>query len=109
MLNQVWTNLIDNALDAMAPGGTLTLSTAVEGEQVKVTVADDGSGIPADVLPKIFDPFFTTKAQGQGTGLGLDISYRIVVDDHGGRIDVASRPGRTEFFVWLPTHPKGRS
>lgn len=109
MLNQVWTNLIDNAIDALSPGGTLTLSTAAEGAQVKVTVADDGSGIAPEVLPKIFDPFFTTKAQGQGTGLGLDISYRIVVDDHGGRIEVASRPGRTEFFVWLPTQPKGHS
>ena len=100
-LNQVWTNLIDNAIDAMTEGGELRIETAREGDFVVVRVIDDGAGIPPEVLPKIFDPFFTTKPVGEGTGLGLDISHRIVTQ-HRGRLTVDSRPGRTEFAVRLP-------
>ncbi|MCC3156183.1 histidine kinase [Hymenobacter sp. 15J16-1T3B] len=101
-LNQVWTNLLDNAIDALpATGGTITLRTRRSGEYAQVCVEDDGPGIPADVLPHIFEPFFTTKPMGEGTGMGLDIARRIVLS-HGGRVNVSSQPGRTEFCVWLP-------
>lgn len=101
-LNQVWTNLIDNAVDAMDGQGEITLRTRWEGEWVVVEVEDNGPGIPEEILPKIFDPFFTTKPPGKGTGLGLDISYNIVVFKHKGDIDVSSRPGETRFTVRLP-------
>ena len=101
-LNQVWTNLIDNAIDAMPTGGTLSISTRVEGDRLRVDVEDDGPGISSDVLPRIFEPFFTTKRTGEGTGLGLDISYKIVVDHHAGDIFVVSEPGKTVFIVRLP-------
>ncbi|WP_019633441.1 sensor histidine kinase [Actinomadura atramentaria] len=101
-LNQVWTNLIVNALYAMGGAGTLAISTARDGAYAVVTVADTGGGIPEDDLDRVFTPFFTTKPVGQGTGLGLDISWRIVVDRHGGDIRVASRPGDTRFEVRLP-------
>ncbi|NAS24923.1 cyclic nucleotide-binding domain-containing protein [Herbidospora sp. NEAU-GS84] len=101
-LNQVWTNLIDNALGAMEGSGTLTISTCRDGENVAVDIEDTGHGIPPEVRPHIFEPFFTTKAVGEGTGLGLDISYRIVVKKHHGDIRVESRPGRTNFRVLLP-------
>ena len=85
--------------------GTLTLTTRTEGSGVAVEVADDGAGIAPEVLPKIFDPFFSTKEIGKGTGLGLSISYKIV-QQHGGRIDVESKPGSgTRFTVWLPHTP----
>ena len=101
-LNQVWTNLIDNALDALpAQGGELTLRTAREGEFVRVFIIDNGPGIPADVLPHIFEPFYTTKPPGEGSGLGLEIAQRII-RQHGGRLEVHSEPGRTEFCAWLP-------
>ncbi len=100
-LNQVWTNLIDNALDALPGGGRLTLRTRQADGFVQVAVADDGPGIPAEVLPHIFEPFYTTKAAGEGTGLGLDIAQRIM-RDHGGRLEVTSGPGHTEFCAWLP-------
>ena len=100
-LNQVWSNLIENALDAVGESGHVAVSAARDGGTVVVRVIDDGSGIPSDVLPRIFDPFFTTKPIGQGTGLGLDISRRIVLA-HDGQIAVDSRPGRTEFRVILP-------
>lgn len=100
-LNQVWTNLLDNAIDALPENGTITVRTRRSEEYAVVTIEDDGPGIPADVLPHIFEPFFTTKPMGEGTGMGLDISRRIVLG-HGGRITVSSRPGRTEFCVWLP-------
>jgi signal transduction histidine kinase len=100
-LNQVWTNLLDNAIDALAPGGEITLRTTLEGEFVRVFIIDNGSGIPAEVLPHIFEPFYTTKQAGEGTGLGLDIAQRII-RNHGGRLEVQSRPGHTEFCVWLP-------
>ncbi|MEV0365713.1 ATP-binding protein [Nocardia fusca] len=101
-LNQVWTNLIDNAVYAMAGSGTLTLSTRLENDCAVVVIADTGPGIPDEVQGRIFEPFFTTKPVGEGTGLGLDISFRIVVDKHGGDIRVDSRPGDTRFTVWLP-------
>ena len=100
-LNQVWSNLIDNALDAIGEGGQITVRARREQSEVIVCVADNGSGISADVKPKIFDPFFTTKPVGRGTGLGLDIVRR-VVEHHRGRIEVESVPGRTEFKILLP-------
>jgi signal transduction histidine kinase len=106
-LNQVWTNLIDNAVQAMKGQGTLTVSTSLENDCLLVEVRDTGTGIPAEVLPRVFEPFFTTKPVGEGTGLGLDISYRIVVNRHGGDISVTSQPGDTRFQVRLPiSEPK---
>ncbi|MEV4259755.1 ATP-binding protein, partial [Spirillospora sp. NPDC049652] len=101
-LNQVWTNLVVNALDAMGGSGTLTVRTFRDNGQAVVEIADTGGGIPEQNLDRIFTPFFTTKPVGQGTGLGLDISWRIVVDRHGGDIQVASVPGDTRFQVRLP-------
>ncbi len=101
-LNQVWTNLIDNAIDAMDGTGTLRITTAVVDGSVQVDIADSGTGIPADVLERIFEPFFTTKDVGKGTGLGLDISRRIVVDRHGGSISFNSSPEGTTAHVRLP-------
>jgi signal transduction histidine kinase len=101
-LNQVWTNLIDNAVQAMNGHGRLTLRTSVDGDRVRVEVGDTGPGVPDKLRQRIFEPFFTTKPVGQGTGLGLDISYRIVVGRHGGDISVESRPGDTRFIVRLP-------
>ena len=105
-INQVFLNLVTNAVQAMESGkGTLTLTTRRDGDGVAVEIADNGKGIPPDVLPKIFDPFFTTKEAGKGTGLGLSISYKIV-QQHGGRINVVSQPGAgTQFTVWLPPQP----
>ncbi|MCX6466258.1 MAG: ATP-binding protein [Pseudonocardiales bacterium] len=101
-LNQVWTNIVDNALDAMGGHGTLTVRTARDGDRVLVEIADTGPGIPADVRQRIFEPFFTTKGVGKGTGLGLDVSYRVVVSRHHGDITVRSEPGDTRFQVRLP-------
>lgn len=101
-LNQVWTNLIDNAIDAMEGKGQLTLHTRHEDEWVVVAVTDSGPGIPEAIQAKVFDPFFTTKPAGEGTGLGLNISYNIVVQKHNGRFSVHSRPGETRFEVRLP-------
>jgi signal transduction histidine kinase len=101
-LNQVWTNLIDNALGAMGEHGTLTVRTQRDGDHIAVSVHDTGPGIPPEVRPRIFEPFFTTKPVGEGTGLGLDISYRIVVNKHHGDIRVDSQPGSTTFRVLLP-------
>jgi signal transduction histidine kinase len=101
-LNQVWTNLIANALDAMQGQGTLSLRTGVDGERALVEVGDTGPGIPPELQRRVFEPFFTTKPVGQGTGLGLDVSWRIVVNRHGGDIRVVSRPGDTRFQVRLP-------
>jgi signal transduction histidine kinase len=106
-LNQVWTNLIANAVEAMAGKGTLTIRTSRERDCIVVEIADTGSGIPPDIQRRIFDPFFTTKDVGEGTGLGLDISYRIVVRRHHGDIRVASQPGDTKFTVWLPIEQPG--
>jgi len=100
-LNQVWANLIDNAIDAAPESGHVDVIAASQPNAVVVTVADDGPGVPAEIVERIFDPFFTTKPVGSGTGLGLDIARRIV-RQHDGLIEVASRPGRTEFRVILP-------
>jgi signal transduction histidine kinase len=102
-LNQVWTNIIDNAIQGMDGHGTLTIRTARENEQmIRVEICDDGPGIPEDVIERIFTPFFTTKPFGEGTGLGLDLAWRIVVEKHGGNISVQSKPGDTRFAVCLP-------
>ncbi|MDG4810390.1 ATP-binding protein [Micromonospora sp. WMMD1120] len=101
-LNQVWTNLIDNALGAMGEKGVLTVRTTRVDDLLAVEITDTGPGIPPEVRPRIFEPFFTTKPVGAGTGLGLDISYRIVVHKHHGDIRVETAPGRTTFRVLLP-------
>ncbi len=101
-LNQVWTNLIDNATDAVNGRGEVRIRTRREDHQVLVEIHDNGPGIPDDVRPHLFEPFFTTKGVGKGTGLGLIISYRIVADRHGGEIEFESKPGHTVFLVRLP-------
>ncbi|MFF4614387.1 ATP-binding protein [Nonomuraea jabiensis] len=101
-LNQVWTNLIDNAVDAMGGEGELTISTRREGDHAVVEFRDTGPGIPAEALPMVFQPFFTTKDLGKGTGLGLHVSMDIVAQRHGGTMEVDSRPGDTRFVVRLP-------
>jgi signal transduction histidine kinase len=101
-LNQVWTNIIDNAIGAMNGEGEITLRTRHDDEWVIVEIEDNGPGIPEEIIPNLFDPFFTTKPPGEGTGLGLNISRNIVVQKHQGQIDVHSRPGKTRFEVRLP-------
>jgi signal transduction histidine kinase len=101
-LNQVWTNLIDNAVSSMGDTGTLTVRTTRENDQLIVEFGDTGPGVPAEIKNRIFEPFFTTKPVGEGTGLGLDISWRIVANKHHGAIQVVSVPGDTKFRVWLP-------
>jgi signal transduction histidine kinase len=101
-LNQVWTNLIENAIQAMGGAGTLTVRTMRDGEFVRIEICDDGPGIPAEIIDRIFTPFFTTKPFGEGTGLGLDLARRIVVEKHRGNLRVESRPGDTRFIVLLP-------
>ena len=101
-LNQVWTNLIDNAIDAVSGTGTVCIGTCSEGDHVTVEIVDNGPGIPPSIQPHIFEPFFTTKAVGSGTGLGLVISNRIIADRHGGEIEFESKPGETRFRVRLP-------
>jgi signal transduction histidine kinase len=101
-LNQVWTNLLDNAIDALGDQGTITITTRRDGGCAVVEIADDGPGIADDVAERIFDPFFTTKDVGRGTGLGLATARRIVVDRHDGSLSFASTPGRTTFSVQLP-------
>jgi signal transduction histidine kinase len=104
-LNQVWTNLIDNAVQAMDGSGTLTIRTSRHDDMVQVEIADTGPGIPQENLSRIFEPFFSTKPVGQGTGLGLDISWRIAVNKHHGDLSVESEPGNTVFRVRLPITP----
>ena len=101
-LNQVWTNLIDNAVDAVDGAGKICVGTFVEDNQLVVEIVDNGRGIPPEVQARMFEPFFTTKAVGSGTGLGLLISNRIVADRHGGEIEFESKPGETRFKVRLP-------
>jgi signal transduction histidine kinase len=103
-VNQVWMNLIDNALDAVGQGGHVDVTASREQDRLVVRVTDDGPGIPPEIQGRIFDPFFTTKGVGEGTGLGLDIVRRLV-RRHEGEIDVESRPGRTQFRVSLPVEP----
>jgi signal transduction histidine kinase len=100
-LNQVWLNLIDNAVDAVSTGGRVEVTARRRGDRVVVSVIDNGPGVPPELKARIFDPFFTTKPVGEGTGLGLDIARRLVAR-HDGTIDLESRPGRTEFRVSVP-------
>lgn len=106
-LNQVWTNLIDNAIDAVPQGGTITIRTYVDdtcivSRTVAVAIMDNGIGISKEIQGKIFEPFFTTKGVGKGTGLGLEIAHRIIVNQHKGDIEVVSEPGNTVFTVYVP-------
>jgi len=101
-LNQVWTNLIDNAIDGMDGKGELTIRTGLENNCVLVEIIDNGAGIPSEIQPRIFEPFFTSKEVGKGSGLGLDISRRIIVQKHQGNIRFESKPGETNFQVRLP-------
>lgn len=119
-LNQVWTNIMDNAIQAMDGSGTLTIRSSLEGNggeageqtgeqageqsMVRIEIGDDGPGIPEDIVDRIFTPFFTTKPFGQGTGLGLDLAWRIVVEKHHGHLRVESAPGDTRFIILLPLH-----
>jgi signal transduction histidine kinase len=106
-LNQVWTNLIDNAIGAMGPSGTLTIRTSRDEDFLSVAIGDTGPGVPEEIRSRIFEPFFTTKPFGEGTGLGLDISWRIVVNKHHGDLKLESRPGNTWFVARLPfTEPE---
>jgi signal transduction histidine kinase len=101
-LNQVWTNIIDNALQAMGDAGTLTIRTMLDDDYAVVKIIDTGPGVADDIKDRIFEPFFTTKDVGLGTGLGLDIAWRIVVNKHRGYLKVNSKPGNTAFIVSLP-------
>jgi len=102
-LNQVWTNLLDNAIDAVPEGGTVRVEASRDGlTSAAVRIIDNGPGVPRELQSKIFEPFFTTKPVGQGTGLGLDIVDRIVVQQHGGTVELESEPGRTVFTIRLP-------
>ncbi len=113
-LNQVWTNIIDNAIQAIQSGGgtgTLSIRSTLQGGRsdtdqpmVRIEIGDDGPGIPADIIDRIFTPFFTTKPFGQGTGLGLDLAWRIVVEKHQGELRVESQPGDTRFIILLPVN-----
>ena len=107
-LNQVWTNIIDNAVDAMNPSsgsaqaGEIILRTRVEDNRVVIEIVDNGAGIPEDIQERIFEPFFTTKPPGSGTGLGLHISHDIIANHHRGQLLVKSKPGETVFKAVLP-------
>ena len=107
-LNQVWTNILHNAIYAMDLNGKLTIKTSVEKNWVVVSITDSGKGIPEDEIDKIFDPFFSTKPTGEGTGIGLDISKRII-EKHNGKIEVESKPGKTTFSVYLPINSNKES
>jgi signal transduction histidine kinase len=104
-LNQVWTNLLDNAIDAVGERGTITIRTRRDGECILVDIADTGPGIPPDIRSRVFEPFFTTKDVGSGTGLGLDTARRIVIERHGGSMTFDSSERGTTFHVWLRLHP----
>lgn len=105
-LTQVWTNLLDNAIDALGERGTITITTRLDNGCAQVEVTDDGPGIPPEVQPRVFETFFTTKEVGAGTGLGLATAFRIVEHRHGGSLTLRSEPGQTTFSVWLPLTPK---
>ena len=100
-LNQVWTNIIDNAIDALPQNGEITIETSSDDKNVYVKIIDNGPGIPQEIINRIFDPFFTTKKVGEGTGIGLDLVKRII-DHHNGEVKVDSKPGRTEFIICIP-------
>jgi len=104
-LNQVWTNILDNAIHALGGRGTITITTSLKDPYVNVDIEDNGPGIAPDLIGRIFDPFLTTKQPGEGTGMGLDACQRIIAQQHRGCINVNSRPGRTVFHVALPVHP----
>ena len=107
-MNEVWSNIIHNAIQAMDGHGTLTLRTAWEGdENIRVEICDDGPGIPEEIVDRIFTPFFTTKPFGEGTGLGLDLASRIVIEKHHGNLRVESKPGDTRFIIVLPLAAPG--
>jgi signal transduction histidine kinase len=108
-LNQVWTNLIDNAADAMGGQGRIEIRTRRDGDWVLVEIEDDGPGIRRDIQQQVFDPFFTTKEPGKGTGLGLSTTYSIITEKHHGTIALRSEPGRTCFSVRLPIQPTANS
>ena len=101
-LNQVWTNLLDNAIDALDGSGTITVRTRRDGPCALVDVSDDGPGIPPEARERLFDAFYTTKEVGKGTGLGLATAMRVVTQVHNGSLTVDSEPGRTTFHVWIP-------
>jgi signal transduction histidine kinase len=107
-LNQVWTNLLDNAIDALGNSGHITITTRRDGDCAEIDIADDGPGIPAEIRDRVFDPFFTTKEVGSGTGLGLDTARRILVERHHGSLTLESQPGRTVFRARLPLNGAGR-
>ena len=98
----MWTNLIDNAIDALGDDGTIAIATRREARGVTIDVTDDGAGIDPEIRDRVFDSFFTTKEVGRGTGLGLATVHQIVVDRHRGTLSVDSEPGQTTFHVWLP-------
>jgi signal transduction histidine kinase len=104
-LNQVWTNLLDNAIDAVGERGTITIKTSRDGECILVDISDTGPGIPEDIRARVFEPFFTTKNVGAGTGLGLDTARRIVIERHGGSMTFDTSEQGTTFHVWLRLHP----
>ncbi len=108
-LNQVWTNLLANAIEALGESGTIRITTVRDGVCARVDIADDGPGIPAEIRDRVFDPFFTTKDVGEGTGLGLDTARRIVTDRLNGSIEFESQPGQTVFHVWLPLRAGDRA
>jgi signal transduction histidine kinase len=102
-LNQVWTNIIDNAIQAMAGSGTLTVRTMRENDDmIRVEICDDGPGIPEDIVDRIFQPFFTTKPLREGIGLGLDLAWRVIVETRRGNLSVESVPQDTRFIILLP-------
>jgi signal transduction histidine kinase len=101
-LNQVWTNLLDNAIDALGESGTITIRTGRDGECILVDIVDTGPGIPPEARAHVFEPFFTTKEVGHGTGLGLDTARRIVEEQHGGTLTFDTGEHGTTFHVWLP-------
>jgi signal transduction histidine kinase len=107
-LNQVWTNLINNAVEAMDGNGTLRLSTRAGQDDVVIEIADTGCGMPPQVADRAFEPFFTTKDAASSTGLGLDIARRIIAERHGGTIEIDSRPGHTVLRVQLPVRAPAR-
>jgi signal transduction histidine kinase len=106
-LNQVWTNLLANAIEALGDSGTIEIATVRDGACARVDIADDGPGIPEAIRGHVFDPFFTTKGVGEGTGMGLDTARRIVTERLNGSIDFESAPGHTVFHVWLPLDGAG--
>ncbi|MGL5877070.1 MAG: sensor histidine kinase, partial [Xenococcaceae cyanobacterium] len=107
-LNQVWTNLIDNAIDAIAPKGVIEIATTCDRDNVLVRITDSGSGIPSEIQSRIFEPFYTTKPVGKGSGLGLETVRRIVENRHRGTLSLNSQPGKTQFTVCLPVSSNER-